>query len=376
MKKILIALMVLVVALALVACGGTPDVSVSGDDQTTPPEEHVHAYEEELIPATCTATGKVITKCACGDVQSETELPVADHVQSVVVCDQDTVCTVCGAVLAEKTGHNIASAEVVTEATCSVPGKEKGACTTCGNIVESEIPASGHKANKNSVWTLVQGGYSTTCVSCNQTASFKEDTPVLSLTFEEAYDDEIAKYPLFKKAGKFTIVDDTDGDKAGAVDTAWLDVVDNAAMHALGSYVVTFDMVLTKDLAAGKDFPIFSILTYFAEGKSHVGGTTGWGYALRFNEDADKISTISAGTDLSKHTDKNSIAVEKNAKYTVQLIFSEGSANFDVFVNGKYLGKSGAKVTNFYDGTLTSLRFGDVAKESLVFDNIKICGIK
>lgn len=374
MKKILIVLMVLLLALTVVACGGTPDVG--GDDQTTPPEDHVHAYEEEITPATCTAAGKIVTKCACGDVQGETELPVADHVLSTPDCEKDTVCTVCGVVIAEKTGHTVAATEIVTAATCSSAGKEKGACFTCGKIVEIETPVTGHKASKESVWTLVEGGYSTTCASCNQTISFKEDAPILSLTFEEAYDDEIAKYPLFNKVGKFTIVDDADGDKAGAVDTAWLDVVDNSAIRALGSYVVTFDMMFTSDLAAGKDLSVFSILTNFTNGSPNVGGNTGWGYAFKFNEDADKISSIAAGTDLSKHTDQNSIAVEKNAKCTVKLIYAEGASNLEVFVNGKYLGKSGAKVSDFSDGILTSFRFGDGAKNSLVFDNIKICGIK
>ena len=252
MKKILIVLMVLLLALTVVACGGTPDVG--GDDQTNPPEDHVHAYEEEITPATCTAAGKIVTKCACGDVQGETELPVADHVLSTPDCEKDTVCTVCGVVIAEKTGHTVAATEIVTAATCSSAGKEKGACSTCGKIIETETPVAGHKANKDSVWTLVDGGYSTTCVSCNQTVTFTESDPLLSLTFEEDYETEVAKYPVFKavtKKGKITVVDDTDGDKAGSVNVAWVDVLDNSAIRALGSYAVTFDFMLTKDIAAG-----------------------------------------------------------------------------------------------------------------------------
>lgn len=371
MKKILIALMVLLLALTVVACGGPTN------------EDHVHAYSEETVPSTCLEAGKVITKCSCGDVQSETALPLADHTASAVDCEKDTVCTVCGVVLSEKTGHTIVSAEVVTEATCSVPGKERGACTTCGKIAEIEIPVSAHKANENSVWTLVEGGYSTTCASCNQAIIFKEDAPVLSLTFEEAYEDEIAKYPLFKKVGTFAIVDDIDGDKAGSVSNAWgpnsnvwLDVVDNAVMRGLGSYAISFDLMMTKEADAGKEPSVFSLLTNYADGSPNVGGTTGWGFAFKFNEDADKLSTIGVGTDFSKHTNENSLAVEKNKNYTVQLVYVDGTDRFEVFVDGKYLGKSGGAIGAFQDGVQISFRFGDSPNPGFVFDNIKICGIK
>ena len=51
-KKYLIAVMVLVVALALVACGGEgTDTTI--DQGTEPPAEHVHAYVDEIIDATC-----------------------------------------------------------------------------------------------------------------------------------------------------------------------------------------------------------------------------------------------------------------------------------------------------------------------------------
>ena len=377
MKKFLIALMVLLLALTVVACGGTPDVG--GDDQTNPPEEHIHAYSEETVPSTCIEAGKVITKCACGDVQSETELPVADHVLSAIDCEKDTVCTVCGVVIAEKTGHTVAATEIVTAATCSSAGKEKGACSTCGKIIEVETPIAGHKANKDSVWTLADGGYSTTCVSCNQTVTFKEDTPLLSLTFEEDFETEVAKYPAFKavtKKGKINIVDDIDGDKAGMLSVAWVDVLDNSAIRALGSYVVTFDFMLTKDVAAGAEPSVFSILTNFADGDNNGAGSTSWGYAFKFNEDADKLCTIAVKTDFSKHTDENSIAVEKNTKYTVKLIYSEGADTLEVFINGKYIGKSGGAISKFPDGTQVSLRLGDGPASGFVFDNVKLCGIK
>ena len=59
MKKYLLALMVLVLALALVACGGeaidTPDAQA-----TEPAADHVHTYVDEIIPATCAATGNLL----------------------------------------------------------------------------------------------------------------------------------------------------------------------------------------------------------------------------------------------------------------------------------------------------------------------------
>ena len=377
MKKYFVALMVLTIALALVACGGTgADTTV--EQGTEPPvTEHVHNFVEEITPATCTAMGKVVSKCECGEIQSESDIPLADHAASAFDCEKDTVCTVCNAVLAEKTGHSVAGVEVVTEASCTTPGKEKGACSVCGKIIETDIPVAGHKANKESKWELVDGGFKTTCAVCNQTVTMKEADVVLNLTFEEEIESELTKYSGFKNAGPYAYIDDTDGDKALKATTCYLDVVDNSVISKLGTYVISFDVMVTGD--SGKDTDeasVFSILGNFESGKTNVGGTTSWGYAFKFNEGADKFETKKVSGDYSKLNSSNSIAVERNVKYNVQLLVAEGSNKFLVYFNGKSYGTSEGSVASFEAGKKNSLRFGDGPNCGLVFDNFKIAGLK
>ena len=376
MKKLLIVLLALVAALALVACGGPSDETLPTDDETTPSDDHIHAYEEVITPATCTTVGKIESKCPCGDVQSSTELPIADHIASVLDCDKDTVCTVCNAVLAESTGHTIVSTEVVTAATCTSVGKEKGACITCGKIVEKEISTSGHTFDTSSAWTVSGGNYASTCTTCKQNVTLTAQDPIISLTFEEDLDAEIAKYPVFRKFGNGGVIDDTDGDKALKVTYMYLDVVDNKAMHDLGTFVVTFDVMTTAEAAAGTEASVFSILSNFAEGKDNVGGTTDWGFAFKLHEGADKFETIIARTDLSKHNDSNSLSVVRNQKYNVQLIYAEG--RFTVYIDGKCLGlNNGANaVPSFDSATKFSFRFVDGPNPGLVFDNFAISALR
>ena len=111
---------------------------------------------------------------------------------SALECDKDTVCTVCGAVLAEKTGHVFTEKTVVTAATCVAAGKEEGTCITCGLKVESEIPATGHIAGGDV--KIVDGGFASTCKTCGQAVTLKADKTVFALSFDEDVATEAAKY--------------------------------------------------------------------------------------------------------------------------------------------------------------------------------------
>ena len=376
MKKYLIALMVLVMALALVACGvETADTTVPVATDA-PEAEHVHNFIEELVPATCTTTGKIVVKCDCGEIQSESEIPLADHTASALDCEKDTVCTVCNTVLAEKTGHTMTSTEVVVAASCTAGGKEKGICATCGKIVENETPVAGHKASKESVWEMVSDGFKTTCVACNQVVTMKEADVILNLTFEGDFDEELAKYPAFSRVNDFKIVDDTDGDKALQVVVNYIDVVDTSVFANAGTYVVSFDVMVTKDAGAGTEGSMFSILGNFAGGKADQGGKTSWGYAFKYHQDLAKFEIIKAEKDASKLNASNSIDVKKSQKYNVTLLVAEGTQKFLVFFDGKMLGLSEQSAPDFSKVAKVSLRFGDGPNPGFIVDNFKIASLK
>ena len=372
MKKYLVALMVLVFALALVACNGG-DVADTTEPVTDPVSEHVHAFAEEIIPATCTATGKVISKCECGEIENETEIPVSDHVASVLDCEKDTVCTVCNTVLAEKTGHILAASEVVTAPTCSTAGKEKGACVTCGAVVETEIPSTGHIAGASI--KLVDGGFSTDCKTCGQAIVLKADKTVYALGFDEDILTEAAKYDVglaIANANDWKVENGTLSFLGGKV--GYINIVDPTKLADLGTFMISFDFTSTKEAPSDKKASVFSILSNFYDGKTNVGGTTGWGWIFKLNEEKDVMSTV---IESAKVNDDNSLAVERNVKYNVQAVVDPTSKVVHVFINGKYIGNSGQvpALSNVKPETAT-LRFGDGPDCGYVFDNFAIVDLK
>ena len=382
MKKYLITVMLLVVALALVACGGA-GTDTTADIVTDPPvTEHVHSFAEEIIPATCTTAGKVVIKCECGEIQSESELPLTDHTASAVECEKDTVCTVCGVVLAEKTGHSFGATEVVTAATCTTAGKEKGACVICGKIVESEIPTKAHAIDASAGLTYADGKYSAKCASCNSSVTLSGQDVLLNLSFEEDAATEMAKYPTFEaNVNAFNIVEDSDGDKAhlgkgGKV--VYLGIADREALAKTGYYEISFDYAQTGK-ANAKEASIFTLMPgqYAAEKV----GSLKYGWLFKYNTPLEKMEFIAAGEDASKLDATNSFVVESGKTYKINILCSAAGDGFYVFVDGKYIGQTPANkvVVDFNDAKFdksVSFRIGDSSVPGPVYDNFKIQTIK
>lgn len=375
-KKILIALMILVVALAVVACGGPADETLGGnnDDQTNPPEEHVHAYEEEITPATCTSAGKVVTKCACGDVQSEVELPLAEHTQSVVECEKDTVCTVCGTVLAEKTGHTITATEVVTAATCASSGKEKGTCAVCAKVIETEIPSTGHVLAADGNVAIVDGGFSITCASCSQKVTLKAQAPVFKHTFDNGLEG-IEANELGLEVFNPQNVKIVDGalSSNGNSDVVYVNVPDADKLADLGTFLISYEYMSTKEGAEGDKASTVSFLGNFYNGANTGKGTTKWGWFAKLIEANNVLATVNS-TDTNA---SNSIAIERNTKYNVQIVVVPTASVAHVFVNGTYIGtnKEFPVISTLGQSNLT-LRFGDGPKCGQIFDNFAIADLK
>ena len=129
MKKFLLFALVLVMALAIVACGpsGNETTAPAGDNPPVVddnPSSHVHAYVEAVtLEPTCTSLGKKVMKCECGEVEEGSEMPVpfAMHDAKDATCTEDSVCATCGKLLVEKYGHLYVDS-VVTAASCTVEG--------------------------------------------------------------------------------------------------------------------------------------------------------------------------------------------------------------------------------------------------------------
>ena len=381
MKKILFVLAALVLALALVACGAET-VDTTEPVTEAPATEHVHSYVEEIIPATCATAGKVISKCECGDIQSESETPLADHTASALNCEADTVCTVCNIVLAEKTGHSFSERQTIVEPTCTTTGKERGACIICGKIVEAEMATKAHAIDASAGWKMVDGKYVAKCTTCNQEVALGGADVVLDLTFESAITEEIAKFPAFAvNAEAVNITDDVDGDKglfAKGGNVVYLGVTDCSALAKTGYFEISFDYTQTGKASAAET-SIFTLMPgQYAATK--IGGVK-YGWFFKYNASLNKLEFILAGSDGSKLDATNSIAVEEGKTYKISILCAADGSAYYVFANGNYVGQTPANgvsvdFTNAKNDKAVSFRLGDSAVPNPVFDNLKIQTIK
>jgi len=74
--KLLCGTIVLILSVAgLVACGNNASDTTSNVESEPSITEHIHDFIDEMIPATCTEEGRVISKCECGEVESDEILP-------------------------------------------------------------------------------------------------------------------------------------------------------------------------------------------------------------------------------------------------------------------------------------------------------------
>ncbi|MBQ8339859.1 MAG: leucine-rich repeat protein [Clostridia bacterium] len=141
-KKLLLALVLLLVVSFAVACEELP---------------HTHAYGEweTVIVATCVAKGEEKRVCECGE--EETRLvSMTDHsygawiVTTAPACaaaGEETRTCACGqkeSRIVAATGHDYGEWEVITPANCGQQGEEKRVCF-CTAVEIRQIPATGHQ---------------------------------------------------------------------------------------------------------------------------------------------------------------------------------------------------------------------------------------
>ena len=388
--KILYLVLALSLLITLASCGNEVPEITDEPQQTDAPQTdapqtdapHIHSFADEVTPATCIAEGKIIPKCACGETGDEVVIPKIAHVAKEVNCEADTLCGVCGAMIAPATGHNMLVSEVISQATCATSGNVAAICSICGKEETIVSPQTTHSFDKSTTWTISNGVYhaSTNCAFCGKNTVSESDTPAFWLDFESPIADSATKYDGFRivKADRY------DGNKVSANGGQGLKVVSSSSsifyidvdaekLIELDNISISFDMTLIADGVSGKEPSLFSLLGNFQNGSST--GTTKYSWTFKFKNDEGKLET----TQGKPLTDSNSISLEKNVTYKINILLNAQTGNAEVFVNGKSVGiaqHNYAYIKTNPQSQNLSFRFGDGSMPETIFDNIKIAAVR
>ncbi len=104
-----------------------------------------HDYTSTVTEPTCTEQGFTIHSCdRCGHAYRDTFTDAAGHTPGEeATCTVSQLCTVCGEVLTEASGHSYTQA--VTEPSCTEQGFTTHTCSACGHTYRDTFTtASGH----------------------------------------------------------------------------------------------------------------------------------------------------------------------------------------------------------------------------------------
>ena len=369
MKKILLCAFALVLALALVACGGTTDDTTlpTGDDTNTPVGddtaggEHIHVFEEEVtLEPTCTSLGKKTMKCACGETEgTDLPIPFAPHDAKEATCTEDSVCATCGKVLVEKYGHLYVDT-VVTEATCTTNGLAKSTCHRCGDSTETTIEA-GHDFDLTKL-TVSKGSVASTCTKCGQKANFEEGTPLLKLDFDS--DAEFANYPKFKKSGVTPVYSNGTARMGGA----FLLTYSNDVVYSASKLLLSFDFQMVDEGRTNRGESLFSFLA------TPAGGSTSYNWIVKYYEADGVLSTADAG-----HNSSNSVKAQRGKWYNCTAIIVPATKEISVYIDGVSIGTKQLPDHSSADGKY-QLRIYDAmpnnGTSNPMYDNLKLVEIK
>ena len=118
-----------------------------------------------MVNATCGDEGMIEYRCAnCEAVRLENEEAVGHTPGKAATCTEAQICTDCGAVLKQATGHNMQTE--VTPATCLEMGYTEYSCANCDISYKTEyIKPLGHNYQAEVTQpTCLEKGYTTfTC---------------------------------------------------------------------------------------------------------------------------------------------------------------------------------------------------------------------
>ena len=358
MKKLLLCMLVLLMSLSLFACGGTGDETTDPSGNNTDPS-HVHAYEEVVVlEPTCIATGKKAMQCSCGDIQSEEELPMADHAAGFADCENDAVCSVCGAVAQKKYGHSFVET-VVSEASCSAEGLTRSTCQLCGAASDITVPADPNKHVSD--YSIADGKLSFTFKNCGKSEEVVEETPILKFEFNS--DDEFAQNPAFafNESSTRALVDG-----AMQITGSYQVKYDQSVLAAAKKLFLTFDIKLTHEGIESGSESLFLIT-------KKENGSTKYGWLIKYIESEKVLATVTEG-----FNEENSVKVGLNEWHNFSAIIDVAECEAKIYIDGKYIG-----TREFYDQSRSNVEyklrfFGAPSsnKSNPMFDNFKLVEIK
>ena len=150
--------------------------------------QHIHEYAAEVHSPGCTDGGYTVYTCSCGDSFTDNVTAPTGHTETVINAvasgctasgySGDTVCSVCGTVLAggnetPPKGHDYSAWETISAATCTADGVRVSRCTRCGDEKQQTVKAQGHIYRATvTVPTCTEPGLKTfTCRSCGESYS-------------------------------------------------------------------------------------------------------------------------------------------------------------------------------------------------------------
>ena len=164
MRKLLTALLLVGLILALVACGAADEnaqqAPTTTASQTEPPTEaatesptekpHEHSYTESKVAPTCTEQGYALYSCSCGDSYKENPIPATGHTytesKAAPTCTEDggTVHTcACGDTyksnVVSAVGHKWGSWTTVKEPTTAADGESQRKCSVCSETETKKL---------------------------------------------------------------------------------------------------------------------------------------------------------------------------------------------------------------------------------------------
>ena len=183
MKKIILSIITLVLAVVLVGCG------------------HTHEYTETVTAPTCTENGFTTFTCECGDTYKDKEVSATGHkygewsvtkeATEKEKGSKEKVCSGCNDKVTEEIPmleHTHKYTETVVEATCTENGYTQYTCE-CGDTYKDKEVAAAHKEEvipgKEATCTETGLTEGKKCSVCNEVLVEQSATPMIAHTFGE-----------------------------------------------------------------------------------------------------------------------------------------------------------------------------------------------
>ena len=399
MKKLLLIMTVFVLLVTLVACGGpaetgTPDSDAPGTDapETDAPEtdaplcngKDIHDIEVVEVPATCQMRGYRKETCkVCGEELVNTAYPKTECTPvAAPTCTEASVCSVCGEVVEEATGH-VASDNVVQDLGCSV-------VYSCAGVGCSETITLTEVIDDT--LTIKNGQVSALCTACGEVVPVPEEVKLM-LNFDKGtVAEEFETYPDVT----YTIYDDESkglnaqikesGDRS-VLYFKWAKPLfidyELSFLSDAKVFTITFDYCVGKaPYAPSNQVSLFTFTPGMQDGAILSGRSCPWIHSIKF----DRTSLYF--TDGKTNDPTQYFQPEIGKWYTVTLVVDNEFVNSSgknngkvyVFVDGEFIRSAeNAGCTQYVLDTYGGLswRIGEMGNtHDPLYDNFKVAVIK